>query len=59
MSTSNTSSPMDQNVFDPQAAAQARDRRKKSLKSHWLNVIVKKKLSVLLVYQQWLLALHS
>ncbi|MFE1970035.1 DUF3333 domain-containing protein, partial [Acinetobacter baumannii] len=29
MSTSNTSSPMDQNVFDPQAAAQARDRRKK------------------------------
>ncbi len=28
MSTSNTSSPMDQNVFDPKTAAETRERRK-------------------------------
>lgn len=59
MSTSNTSSPMDQNVFDPQAAAQARDRRKKVIENHWLNVTAKKKLSALQVCQQLLLVLHS
>lgn len=59
MSTSNTSSPMDQNVFDPQAAAQARDRRKKVIEKSLAKRHRKEKLSALQVCQQLLLVLHS
>lgn len=41
MSTINTSN-MDQ-TFDPQAAAEQREKRKKSSKAHWQSVTVKKR----------------
>ena len=40
---SSNTSPLDQNVFDPQVAAEQREQRKKSFKALQQSVIVKKK----------------
>lgn len=59
MSTSNTSSPMDQNVFDPKTAAETRERRKQVIEKSLAKRHRKEKLSVLRVSRQSLLVLHS
>ena len=49
MSSSNTS-PLDQNVFDPQVAAEQREQRKEKSKVLWQSATAKKRRSVLLAF---------
>jgi hypothetical protein len=43
---SSNTSPLDQNVFDPQVAAEQREQRKAMIQSSWQSVIVKKSISL-------------